>query len=215
MKAVAKRFSFLTCIFGAVLQLHAQGYIVTDGVRFGFGYTPIRESTIAVVQNPVLGDYTYFFLENQGANTFLFGSHLDEGVRVFLLSPNDPVSLQPVLSHNYTELGSTPNYTFSLDTPFYVGLYTGYSPWDSQGNYTGIYSDPVFGWAELKNDGGTIKLLDSAVAYGADGIYAGTRTLITIPEPSTFVLTAFGSLFLGLRRRAKPGRCVRHVSGSL
>ena len=59
---------------------------------------------------------------------------------------------------------------------------------------------PMHGWAQLKNNGGTIQLLDSALAYGADGIYAGTRTLITIPEPSTLLLSVAGALLLGFRR---------------
>jgi hypothetical protein len=201
MKAFLKHFTMIFCLCCWIQQVCGQGYIVPNGVTY-IGTTPFGGSEFHVIQNPANSDYTGFLLPPQVVNTFSFGVFLDEGVRVFLLSPNDPVSLQSIQANSYTELGGASSYTFSPNTPFYVGLYSGYGPWDSQGLYTGIYRDPVFGWAELVNDGGTIKLLDSALAYGADGIYAGTRTLITIPEPSTLLLTAVGGA-LALARRIR------------
>jgi hypothetical protein len=65
----------------------------------------------------------------------------------------------------------------------------------------GIYSDPLFGWARLVNNNGAIQLLDSALAYKAGGIYAGTQNLIPVPEPSTLGLITLGALLLGWRLR--------------
>jgi hypothetical protein len=58
------------------------------------------------------------------------------------------------------------SYVFNVGTPFYVGLYTGggvappYPPYPPY-----VYTDPVFGWAELENVNGTIELLNAAAEY--------------------------------------------------
>jgi hypothetical protein len=89
------------------------------------------------------------------------------------------------------------SYVFANNgSSFYVGLYTGYTP---QG---GIYSNPLFGWAELENVNGSIQLLNSALEYQGGGIFAGTQTIIPVPEPGTFSLAALGVLLLGWRLRS-------------
>ena len=110
--------------------------------------------------------------------------------------------MQPILSQNWTELGASPsNYVFAAGVPFYVALYTGFNfapPYPPYPPYQ--YLDPVFGWAELENIGGTIQLLNSALEYGGGGIFAGTQNIIPVPEPSTFAMVALGGLLLGFRR---------------
>jgi hypothetical protein len=174
------------------IQLYGQGYIVPNGVSDlgynGYGYE------IHVTQNPANGDYTGFLLSPitirppflPDPNLFivtLFLVNGGNGVRIFMVSLNDPISLQPILSNNYTELGSSgrdmPN-----GAPFYLGFYTGYSP---QG---GIYSNPVFGWGEFVNNAGAIQMLDSGLEIQGGGIYGGTQNIIPVPEPS--VLGLFG-----------------------
>ena len=55
-----KHLAIVGCIFGAIFQLHSQGYIVPNGVVYvgfnGIGYQ------IAVIQNPTNSDYSGFFL---------------------------------------------------------------------------------------------------------------------------------------------------------
>jgi len=143
--------------------------------------------------------YTGFILRPQSATTFRFDPVVDVGVRVFFVSLNDPVSLQTILSHNYTELLNPNIYGFADGVPFYVGLYTGnqnFPPPD------GIYNDPLFGWARLVNNQGVIQLLDSALAYKTDGIFAGTQNFV--PEPSVFVLAMLGALLFAFRRCPNP-----------
>lgn len=126
---------------------------------------------------------------------------LDEGVRAFFVSANDPITFQAIQSHAYAELTYPNAYSFADGEPFYVGLYTGYNPWvisNGSSVYTGIYSTPVFGWAQLVNNGGTVQLLDGALGYNAVGIYAGTQILV--PEPSTLSLFGLGLLGLAWRR---------------
>jgi hypothetical protein len=187
-----KHLAIIACLFAAIIQLHSQGYIVPNGVSYfidaGLGYE------IRVIQDPTDGDYGGFFLNPQDANTFSYDYYLDQGVRVFFVSSNDPISLQPIVSQSYEELLYPNAYFFANGSPFYVGLYTG-------PNFpaNGIYSDPLFGWAELINNNGVIELLDSALEYGGAGIYAGTE--IIIPEPRALALAALGTLLLGFRRR--------------
>lgn len=218
-----KRIATLSCLLGAIFQLHSQGYIIPNGVTFngfdGIGYS------VFVIQNPTNVDYTGFDLNPNGKtppsslyiNTFLFSPIVDEGVRTFLVSSNQPVSLQPILSGSYLELTSPNSYVFAEGIPFYLAFYTGYTPWlmtngqpvvvDGMPVYTGIYSNPVFGWGKFVNNQGVIQMLDSALEIEGGGIYAGTQTIIplSVPEPGTLALIALGGASLALKIRKKYG----------
>jgi hypothetical protein len=202
MKTTLKRILILALAFGAVLQLRSQGYIVPNGVR-----TDLYPGEIDV-WNPNGTQLTGFTFTPNGmqqpttyANIFTFNEPVTIGVRVFFVSPNDPVSLSPIVSQSYAELGFGNNYVLQEGVPFYVGLYTGYNfapPYPPSPPY--FYTDPVYGWAELENVQGVIQVMDYAVEYQGGGIYTGTQTIIPVPEPSAFALTALGGLLLGFRR---------------
>ena len=191
----------------ASINLFAQGYIVPNGVTHQ-RYSPGIGYTVHVLQNPTNLDYTGFALNPLGitqpslyVNTFSFDHYVDEGVRVFLVSSNQPITAQAIQSGSYTELMYPGGYVFNHNSPFYVGLYTGYNPFTSGGVYTGIYTEPLFGWARLRNNQGVIELLGSALAYGSQGMYAGTQNMI--PEPSGFALVVIATLLFGSRRKTK------------
>ena len=175
------------------VQLHSQSYIVPNGVT-SFGFGPLGYQT-RVIQNPPSNDDGVFGFAPQGGSAFLFSTTVDQGIRVFFVSPSDPISLQPILSQSYTELLPGYGYIFNNQSPFIVGLYSGFGPPEN-----GIYNDPVFGWAALVNNNGVIELLGGALEYGGGGIIAGTQTILPVPEPGTIALVALGSLLLGFRR---------------
>jgi len=202
MKAKLKYLASMGVALATSLQLHAQGYIVPSGVtpgNFGNGLG------INVIYNPTTGYATGFSLEPKGktpatypfVNTFQFDPIVDVGVRVFLVSPNDPISLQPILSMNYTELTYPNNNVFNVGTPFYLGFFTGNQSFAPP---NGIYSDPLFGWAELENVNGTIQVLNSALEYQGGGIIAATQTILPVPEPGTWGLLLCGAALLGVGR---------------
>jgi len=112
------------------------------------------------------------------------------------VSVNDSISLQPILSGRYVEFTTT-TYAFNNEAPFYVGLYTGNT---REGD---IYTNPLFGWAQLVNVNGEIHLLNSALEYGGTGIYAGTLTIIPVPEPGILVPLGLGATALYFARRNK------------
>ena len=188
-----KCLAVVGCLFGAILESHSQGYIVPNRVVYA-GFQPLLGDQVNVLHDPTNSLYTAFGLRPQGPTTFSFDAIVDVSVRVFFVSPNDPISLPPILAQSYTELAFLNNYVFAVGVPFYVGRYTGnqnFHPPD------GIYTDPLFGWARLVNNNGVIEMLDSALEYKGGGIYAGTQTIIPVPEPSSFSLIALGSLLFG------------------
>jgi hypothetical protein len=192
MKAKPKLLAVVALTFGAIIRLYSQGYLVPNGVSSDFNGSMF---VFHIIQTPNNGDYTDFAFFPNGGDTFEFASALDGGVRVFLVSPYDPISLQPIMAQSYTELLSPLAYSFDAGIPFYVGLYTGFGfP------VNGVYSNPLFGWAELVNNGGVIQLLGGELEYGGGGIIAGTETIISIPEPTAIGLFALGGLLFAFQR---------------
>jgi hypothetical protein len=191
-------------LLAAPHQGNSQGHIVPGGIKVGLGPPGCLEVDVAKSTNL---DYTCFLFLPQGypgprqlTNAFTFNVCLDEGVRAFLVSSNNPITLQAILETNYTVLKYSGNQVFEPGIPFYVGFYTGHNPGFVNTNgifvYTGIYTHPVFGWAELVNNQGVIQMLDSALEYGGAGIYAGTQTIIQLPEPPLLNITRSGNNLL-------------------
>ena len=203
MKSILKTIAVAGCFFTLTLLSYSQGYIVPNGIT-SLGYLSGLGYDINVVHNPATapsgGSTTGFFFNPLSANSFQFSPIVDVGVRVFFVSPNNPITTSTVLSGNYSELTYPNSYLLNNGVPFYVGLYTGNM---TSAPPNGIYSDPLFGWAELENVGGTIELLNSALEYQGGGIYAGTQNIIQTPEPGVLALMGLGGLLFGCRRWRK------------
>lgn len=183
-------------LLASSINLFSQGYIVTNGVVEFSGYSGKGIVVDVLANPPVLPPdtpyYTGFMLLPHGDNTFWYDYIVNVGVRTFMVVPNDPVTLETIQSGSYTELISGNQYVFNNGVAFYVGIYTG------KGLPTGgIFPDPIFGWAELVNNNGQMELLDGALEYRGDGIYAGTLDVIQpVPEPATWFLTVLGGMIL-------------------
>jgi hypothetical protein len=195
---VNKRLTLLVLVLlAAAHQGNSQGYILPGGISPIVATPPL--GLMLTVQS-TNGDYTCFIFIPEGdpgpPNVFTFAG-CNEDVRAFLVSSNDPISLEPILETKYTELWYGLYQVFEPGVPFYIGFYTGLSPGFVNTNgifiYTGIYTDPAFGWAELVNNQGEIQMLDSALEYGGAGIYAGTQTIIQVPESPFLNITWSGN----------------------
>ena len=174
----------------------SQGYIVPNGVMTNlFG----GEIDLSWPQETQINGFSFTPVGKQRptafTNVFGFDEPVTIGVRVFLVQSNDAFSLEPILSQSWTELTGQNNYVCRAKTPFYVGLYSGASFAPPYPPYPPFYYlDPVFGWAELENVGGTIVLLNNALEYGGAGIYIGTQKIIPVPEPGILSMTGLGAL---------------------
>lgn len=213
MQQQLANLSILVVLTVSSLFGRAQGIIVPNGVSSGgldqFGYK-INVLHDPSASNPLYSTNTQFWLNPLGlpqpsgiTNTFSFTELADIGVRVFLVSANNPVSLEAIQGQNYTELVSGHNYVFDSGKTFYLGLYSGASlgpPYPPNPPYT--YTDPVFGWAKMLNYHGVMQLLYGALGYKCVGIYTGTQSLIPVPEPGTaaFIALGLGSTFFFRKR---------------
>jgi len=199
-----KNKAFLICAIMTMLSARSglsQGSIVPNGITYDYNPALGLGAAIYVLQNPTNGNFTGFFLRPfditppsaPNTNTFQFYPLLDEGVRTFFVGSGDAFTWQAIQSGGYTELLYPDTYLFPDGVPLYVGLYTG-----EGAPIGGPYSQPLFGWAQLVNNGGVIALLNGALAYGADGIYVGTQNIIqSVPEPGTMILIGLGLLIFG------------------
>jgi hypothetical protein len=191
-------FAFVILAVGSLFRVSADGHIVPNGVVSNYGgfFAPEEISVLHNPNNPnAPGSYTGFLFEPQPTpNMFLFSPVVDIGVRVFFVSAGDPISQEALLGGNYPELISGDIYSFT--TSFYVGLYTGNDPTNPQPG--GIYNDPLFGWARLRNVNGSIQILSSALEYQGGGIIAGSQTILPVPEPGTLALAILGGLLVGI-----------------
>lgn len=205
MKARSRFLIGVVFAFATVAHVRAQGYIVPDGITYcSAGLTAV----VKVLQDPTNSEYAGFGLRPRfttppqvSVTIFSFDLHPGESVRAFLVSSNDPISLQAIQAGSYLELSSGGLHGFDLDAPFYLGFYTG----STNGMPAGRYSSPVFGWGEFVNSRGVIQMLDSALVAGGDGIYVGTQSIISVPEPGLLSLVPVGAFLFGLcGKRSKP-----------
>ena len=189
-------FGFGALFFALPLNLPAQGNLVANGITFNGVNTGAGFAT-TVLQSATSGDYGVVFLNPQATTIFAFSTTADQGVRTFLVFANNPISVQAIVANSYPELTFPNVYSFPNGATFILGFFTG-----STSPVNGIYNDPLIGWGQFRNVNGSITFLGGALEYGGGGIYAGTQTIIPVPEPGTIALAAAGgALALVVRRK--------------
>lgn len=206
MHTLIKPSAILGCIFAVILQARSEGYIVPNGISYDDHGGPF---TVTILRNPSDGDFIHFtlrpsFIIPPGPYYTIFSPFPPAGVRTFLVSANDPISLPAIQANSYTELTFGNYYFFDVNVPFYLGFYSGVT--NGASGYSGTYSNPVFGWGEFVNNNGVIQLLDGALEIEGGGIYAATQQIIPIPEPAVFGLICLGALLIGRCHSPQPIR---------
>ena len=130
---------------------------------------------------------------------------VDEASGWYFADPNDVFTTGSWKAGSFTPFGGHPNYLpgpyFDVGyyIPFYLAVASGGGIWNPSIEES-YWTAPVFGWALFQNTPTGLQLLDSAVAYGSQGIVVGTMT--AVPEPSItalFLCGGLASFFVRLR----------------
>lgn len=142
-----------------------------------------------------------FLLEvvNASSTTFTFNSFgIAEAYSLFLTSPGtvfgvDYVNTSPSFVSNWNSPTSA-TLTLGIGQSAYIGY------WDNRtiNGYTTAYPTDLFGWARVRNQSGTLTVVESATATG-EGIIVGT--LQQIPEPASGIMVILSASALLFRRQ--------------
>ena len=156
-------------------------------------------TTGLTIDQTVTQDFTGFTLAfNKAAGTLaLTGFNLDESGVLFVTQPGALIS-QALVSQGQA-LGSTP---VTVGQDFWLGVATSHNS-DPGFTWATYQNRTTFGWAHLQAlSDGSLKLLDSAMAFREPGIYVGTLQA-AVPEPSTYALMGLGLVGVALMARRR------------
>lgn len=118
--------------------------------------------------------------------------NLDEESDWYLVKPGNSFGVTSIAMASDPILFTVDNARPAINIPLgdvYLGVATA----------QGFGDRDVFGWLRLNNTGIALQYVDSAVAYGADGIVVGTLT--AVPEPAALVLAVASILAVTISGR--------------
>lgn len=190
----------------ALLTAHVAAHAV---VSFGHwavanapsGTLPDFNLTITLDQT-IGGDYTSSFWKYDAqAGTLRFVTlNADEGSVLFLVKPGEVVSQAMVNAPGIHSLGDS-SAAVLVGKDFYLGAATS-SLSDPGVTWSNYQQRTSFGWAHFQAQAdGSLKILDSAMAFREAGIVVGT--LQAVPEPGTWMLMGLGLVGLGAVARRR------------
>lgn len=197
----------------AALALSTQAHALVEAGHWQASFSNGAFS-VAVDQTPD-GNYTGVFM-NYTTKGVLSGItyNVDEGADIFVVQPGTVFSNASIASQQLPFIegpssypGTYPKATVIVGQDFYLGARTrstgdpGFYDAVAAGTLQDFFT--TFGWAHFQVDTatGTLKLIDSAMAFREGGIVVGT--LQTVPEPSTMAMTGLGLLGLACATRAR------------
>ncbi len=201
-------FVFAVAYASMITNLLGQGSVVfsgrlslgTNGFPFGGDYQ------LTVVNTPDGSGYTTIFLNRQGSQISFETTFVDEVSSWYFADFNDAFTTASIKASDFVFFGGHPDlqpgpyFDVGYFRPFYLAVASGRIIWNPPSGES-YWIDPVFGWGLFNNTPTGLVLLDSAVAYGSEGIVVGTIT--TVPEPAAIGIFLAGGLALLLASRLR------------
>jgi hypothetical protein len=187
--------------------------IVTNGVELGSGGF-VGDYNFIVYRDPsLLGNYTGVWMDfgrdATSGEFFLTGTNslLDEGSNWYLVDQGDVLSSKSIAAHEYPLIVGVRGGTNVFNTVSFLPPLLDDPGIFSREFYLGIGPpSSAWGWAKLGirlvfNEY-HLTLLESALAFDANGIVVGTHTLV--PEPSSCLMpVALAAVAIANRRRVQ------------
>jgi hypothetical protein len=175
----------------------ARAVVESGHITFGTTDSPSPDYGLcgARIDQTLSGDYTDVGFQTTATSMQLTLIVLDEGSVWYVADYGREFSAATLAA------GDFPNIPFGgnpVNVPpgnFYLGVRT-------QKGF-GAGAQYVYGWAWLQHAGVNVVLLDSAVAYGEQGIYIGTLT--PVPEPASAAFLGAGAACLVRRMPRRRG----------
>jgi len=177
--------------------LGAQTVVENTNVVFEF------EHSLASAVNPHVGtiqqtldlDPTSVWLDYVDGTLTFHSGNIDGGSDWYLAHRGDPLTF---LTRRDTSLFTRIGAQVPVETTeFYLAIVTEGEGFLEYLEAPGGVLRNVFGWVKLRDVGGRLEVLESAVAYNSRGIIVGSTELI--PEPSSTALACLAFVCLGFR----------------
>jgi hypothetical protein len=182
----------------ALLATSLAAHAVVESGHWTYGPLTTGYNVLSVYQTPSdFGSFGVRTTYDAQAGTLTLGvPTLGAPASLFVVTPGQVISQANWLSF------STPS-ALQVGTDFYLGTAT-ISTTDPEFSWaTAATTRTVFGWAHFQAQAnGTLKMLDSAMAFREPGIVVDT--LQAVPEPGTWALMGLGLVGLAAVSRRRP-----------
>ncbi len=177
---------------------HAQTIVVEDtnllfsASASNFGGSDNHVGTVC--QDLSCDETAVFFDYSSSAGTIeAVNTAIDEESDWYVLGFGEEFSSASIAANQHPIIFTTdnPRGPVSIGGPdIYLGVSTGVGFQPIIDPISG-FSPPnrdVFGWVHLRDNGGELEFVSSAMAYGSEGIFAGTTTAVPEPASGTGIL---------------------------
>lgn len=197
MKALVV-LGMLTCWPSVASAVVISNTNITLSPDFGFMGA---DYALTVYQDAARTDPTTIWFNFTGGSLSFVTTNLDEGSDWYRTYSLDAFSEASIRANQHqvfvraTETGFESNVLSVGSGDFFLGVNSG----NEEGEWGDLPPRNLYGWVQLRSQGGVLSMLGNAMSYSGNGIIVGTTQ--AIPEPSVpgMVLAA---VVLMLRRRS-------------